>query len=169
MIDATIQQLTDEELFARPSSAVNSVAIILRHLGGNLSSRWTDFLTTDGEKSDRNRDQEFMDWEGDRQSLMDYFNRGWKTFESALESLQDKDADRTIYIRGEAHSIAQALLRSITHLTYHVGQITMIARTVHQGPWRWLTIAPGDSASHNQRTWGTAASRAGYAQRDGES
>jgi hypothetical protein len=81
MIDATIQQLTDEELFARPSSAVNSVAIILRHLGGNLSSRWTDFLTTDGEKSDRNRDQEFMDWEGDRQSLMDYFDRGWKAFE----------------------------------------------------------------------------------------
>jgi hypothetical protein len=159
MIDATIEQLTDAELFARPSPGINSVAIILRHLGGNLRSRWTDFLTSDGEKPDRNRDTEFMDWDGDRQSLIAYFNNGWRCLEAALEAIDEKTAGQTIYIRGEAHSVAQALVRSITHLTYHVGQMALIARMVHSGQWRWLTVAPGGSASHNEQTWGTAASR----------
>ena len=159
MIDATIEQLTDAELFVRPAPGFNSAAIILRHLGGNLRSRWTDFFTTDGEKPDRNRDTEFSDWEGDRQSLMTHFNVGWQALEAALETIDDENAGQTITIRGEPHTVAEALMRSITHVTYHVGQLAIIARMVHRGSWRWLTVAPGDSASHNERTWGTAASR----------
>ena len=159
MIDATIAQLTDAELFARPAPGINSVAVILRHLGGNLQSRWTDFMTTDGEKPDRDRDTEFLDWDGDRDSLIQHFNLGWEALVSALQVIDDKNIDTTIHIRGEPHSIPQALTRSVTHVTYHVGQIAMIARIVHNGDWRWLTIAPGSSAEHNDKTWGTEASR----------
>jgi len=159
MIDSTVEQLTDEELFARPSPNINSVAIILRHLSGNLHSRWTDFLTTDGEKPDRDRDTEFLDWDGDRQSLIEHFNRGWHAFDLALNTIGDQNVHQIIHIRGEPHSVLQALVRSVTHLTYHVGQIAMIARMVHDGDWHWLTVAPGSSAKHNDRTWGTASSR----------
>ncbi len=86
MIDAMLVQLTNEELFQRPAPEVNSVAVILRHLGGNLRSRWTDFLTTDGEKPDRNREQEFADWDGDRRSLMAYFDSGWTALTAALRT-----------------------------------------------------------------------------------
>ena len=159
MIDATVEQLNDEELVARPAPSLNSVAVILRHRGGNLRSRWTDFLTSDGEKPDRDRDSEFLDWEGDRQSLIKYFDAGWDALSHALNSIDDQNIKDTIYIRGEPHSIQQAVTRSVTHLTYHVGQIAMIARMVHSGEWKWLTIPPGSSAQHNSKTWGTAASR----------
>lgn len=163
MIDATVQQLTDDELFMRPTPAVNSVAIILRHLGGNLRSRWTDFLTSDGEKPDRNRDSEFRDWDGDRLSLLAHFDTGWDAFEAAIDSLNDDNIGTKIKIRGEEHSIPQALTRSVTHVTYHVGQIAMVARQVHQGEWKWLTVAPGESAQFNKETWGTSASRSVFA------
>lgn len=159
MIDATVAQLTDDELFARPQTGFNSAAILLRHLGGNLYSRWTDFLTTDGEKPDRARDVEFEDWDGDRAALLAYFDRGWKALTAAIDQINGSNIDRTILIRGEPHSIPLALMRSITHVSYHVGQITMVARMVHTGPWDWLTIAPGKSAEHNSRTWGTTAAR----------
>ena len=164
MIDAVTEQLTDAELVARPAAGINSVAIVLRHLGGNLRSRWADFLTTDGEKPDRDRDSEFLDWHGDRQSLMDHFESGWKSFEQALDAIDDENVDQTIRIRGEPHTVAQALVRSVTHLTYHVGQIAIIARMVHRGEWRWLTVAPSASALLNERTWGTAASRSIFAE-----
>ena len=159
MIDATIEQLTDAELFARPEPNINSVAIILRHLGGNLESRWTEFMTTDGEKPNRDRDSEFLDWDGDRSSLMEYFDSGWGALVRAVESIDDGNIDTIIHIRGEPHSLPQALTRSVTHLTYHVGQIAMIARMVHQGDWKWLTIAPGSSTKHNDQTWGSNQSR----------
>ena len=164
MIDATIEQLTDVELFARPEPNINSVGIILRHLGGNLRSRWTDFLTTDGEKPDRDRDTEFLDWEGDRRSLLEHFDCWWTALASALDTIDETTVNRTIHIRGEAHSIPQALTRSVTHLTYHVGQIAIVARMVHTGDWHWLTIAPGSSTEHNHDTWGTTASRSIFAE-----
>ena len=159
MIDAAVAQLTDDELHACPGTDANSVAIILRHLGGNLRSRWTDFLTTDGEKPDRDRDTEFLAWDGDRSSLLAHFDRGWSALVEALETLDAENIGQTIHIRGEPHTVAQALTRSVTHLSYHVGQLVVIARMVHEGEWRWLTIAPGRSADHNDRTWGTKASR----------
>ncbi|MBT5019522.1 MAG: DUF1572 family protein [Planctomicrobium sp.] len=166
MIDRTIEQLSDDELFARPAPGMNSVAIVLRHLGGNLQSRWTDFLTTDGEKSSRNRDTEFEDWDGDRESLLRFFNQGWNALTTALDSINDGNVGNVIEIRGEPHSIPQALVRSITHLTYHVGQIAMTARMVHRGNWNWLTVAPNESKQHNERTWGTAESRSVFSKGD---
>jgi uncharacterized damage-inducible protein DinB len=159
MIDRCVEQLTDEELGKRPAPGINSVAIILQHLGGNLRSRWTDFLTTDGEKPDRNRDGEFAEWDGDRAALIAQLDRGWLALTSAIESLDEEKLATTIFVRGEPHSLPLALMRSITHLSYHVGQITIISRTVHTGPWQWLTVPPGQSQQHNQANWGKPASR----------
>lgn len=159
MIHGILSQLSDMELRTRPRPDMNSVAVILRHLGGNLASRWTDFMSTDGEKPDRDRDREFTDWEGDRESLIAYFNSGWDALSNALSQIDAATLDRPIYIRGERHTIADAIIRSLTHLSYHVGQMALIARIVHGGAWNWLTIPPGGSAQHNKQTWGTAASR----------
>lgn len=166
MIDATAGQLTDEELATRPAPEFNSVAVILRHLGGNLRSRWTDFLTTDGEKPDRHRDTEFQDWGGDRASLLEHFDSGWKSFEAALDLIDDTNIEQLIYIRGEAHTIPQALIRSLTHIAYHAGQIAIVARMVHDGNWNWLTVAPGASEKFNDEVWGTSASRSVFSDHD---
>lgn len=163
MIDATTAQLTDAELHIRPPKGINSVAVILRHLGGNLHSRWTDFMTTDGEKPSRDRDAEFLDWEGDRESLLQYFDRGWSALVDSIDSIEAESVGRKVNIRGEPHTLAQALTRSVTHLSYHVGQIVMVGRMVHEGDWDWMTIAPGKSTDHNVRTWGTKASRSVHA------
>src|SRR3954454_23776918 len=109
MIDGAVQQLTDNEFFERPAEGINSIAVILRHLGGNLLSRWTDFLTTDGDKPSRDRDSEFDDWQGDRASLMAFFDSGWQTWRSSVESLRTEDFAKTITIRGENHTVPQAI------------------------------------------------------------
>jgi hypothetical protein len=159
MIDAAVAQLDDEELGRRPAEGINSVAVILRHLGGNLQSRWTDFLMSDGEKPTRNRDAEFEDWSGDRTSLVNYFAAGWQTMHESLAALTADDLTKSVTIRGEPHTVQLAIQRSLTHTAYHVGQIMLISRLVHSGSWKWLTIPPGGSAQHNQKTWGTTASR----------
>ncbi len=159
MIDGCVSQLNDREFFSRPAPNVNSVAIILRHLGGNLESRFTDFLTTDGEKESRCRDTEFTDWSGTRAPLLEYFDNGWAILQQALDGLDDSDLDAVVHIRGESHSVEQALLRSVAHVAYHAGQIALVARMVHVGDWQWLTIAPNQSKSFNQETWGTDQSR----------
>ncbi|MEZ6079684.1 MAG: DUF1572 family protein [Pirellulaceae bacterium] len=141
MIDGIIEQLTPDELVARPAKGVNSVAVILRHLGGNLESRWTDFLTSDGEKPDRNRDVEFGDWQADIPSLISYFERGWNALICSLRALDSDSLNQTVLIRGEPHSVPQAINRTLTHISYHVGQMAIIARQVHAGEWKWLTIA----------------------------
>ncbi len=154
IIDGAVEQLTDEELFISPQPHVNSVATILRHIGGNLISRYTNFFTSDGEKPDRDRDSEFAPWEGTRASLMAYFNSGWDQLVSVIGQIDEKTIDTPIYIRGERLTVASAFLRSLTHTSYHVGQIVLVARAVHQGEWRWLTIAPGASETYNRETWG---------------
>jgi len=164
VIDSAIRQLSDEEFFAIPADGVNSAAVVIRHLAGNLTSRWTDYLTTDGEKPNRHRDTEFDAWDGDRASLMEYFESGWQCLIDAIDSLDDDTVTQTIQIRGEDHSVPEAMTRSVNHLAYHVGQIMVIARMVHTGEWKWLTIAPGASDDHNKRTWGTSAARSAYGQ-----
>jgi len=159
MIDAAVEQLSDAELMQRPGPGLNSVGVLLRHLGGNLQSRWTDFLTTDGEKPDRNREREFADWEGDRVSLIAYFDGGWCRLVEAVESITDETVTAEIQIRGEPHSVPSAVTRSIMHIAYHTGQVVLIARAAHTGDWTWLTIAPGASAAHNEKTWGSPSSR----------
>jgi uncharacterized damage-inducible protein DinB len=159
MIDGAVDQLGDDELRRRPVEGINSVAVILRHLGGNLQSRWSDFLTADGEKPTRNRDAEFENWTGDRASLLAFFDTGWQTMRASLADLSADDLTRQVSIRGEPHTVQLAIQRSLTHTAYHVGQILLISRAVHSGPWKWLTIPPGGSTQHNQNTWGTSASR----------
>jgi hypothetical protein len=159
LVDGALKQVSDEELVRRPAPGINSIAVILRHLGGNLLSRWTDFLTTDGEKPTRDRDTEFDDWSGDRASLMAYFDNGWQVWRNSMASLTSEDFAKSVTIRGEPHTVPQAIQRSLTHTAYHVGQIMLIARSIHDGDWHWLTIPPGGSQQHNQQTWGTAASR----------
>jgi uncharacterized damage-inducible protein DinB len=159
MIDGAVAQLSDAELRARPRPGMNSVAVILRHLAGNLLSRWTDFLTTDGEKPDRRREQEFLDWEGDRASLLARFDAGWNALVNALQEIDATTWDRPVFIRGERLTVADATLRALTHIGYHAGQIVLVARLVHDGPWHWLTIPPGGGAPHDRQSSGAAASR----------
>lgn len=171
MIDAAVSQLSDTELITRPRPDMNSVAVILRHLGGNLLSRWSDFWTTDGEKPNRDRDREFDDWEGDRESLLAYFNSGWDMLTKAIEQINETNVDRPLFIRGERHTVADALMRSLTHLSYHVGQITLLARLIHDEEWRWLTIPPGSSAEYNKKTLEAAGRQrvdAGTTEQEGE-
>ena len=167
VIDAAVEQLTDEQFFHRPATNANSVAVLLRHLGGNLQSRWDQFLTEDGEKPSRDREKEFKDWHGDRSSLIEYFDVGWHTLISTLKSLADDDLTQLVTIRGEAHTIPQAIQRSLTHISYHVGQLLLIARMVHNNDetWNWVTIPPGQSKQHNKNTWGTSASRSTFGEK----
>ena len=145
MADRAIATLDDRQFFGSPSRQVNPVALIVKHLAGNLTSRWTDFLTTDGEKPGRDRDGEFRVADSDtRDSLLTEWERGWTTLLDTLEWLSDADLGRTITIRGEPHTVRQALLRGLLHVAYHSGQILYLARWLEPDS-RWLTIAPGAS------------------------
>lgn len=146
--DAAIAELSDEGFFQRPSEAVNSVALIVKHLAGNLASRWTDFLTSDGDKPGRDRDAEFVLTSADtRANLLAAWERGWQAVLATVGSLTDADLLREVTIRGEKHTVQQAVLRGTTHAAYHVGQILYVARLV--SPDRtWITIPPGQSQSH---------------------
>lgn len=144
MAEKAIAQLTEEELQHRPAPGVNSVAVIVRHVAGNLISRWTDFLTTDGEKPDRNREGEFADWAGTREELMNHWDRAFSVLFAALGDLRAEDLSRTVTIRNEPHSAPRAIIRSLDHLAYHVGQILMLARMVHRGEWKYITVPPRD-------------------------
>jgi len=148
--EGALSQVRDEQFFAAPSEGDNSVAVIVKHVGGNLLSRWTDFLTSDGEKPGRNRDGEFEITAADsRQALMEKWEAGWKTLSSTMETLDETDLKRTITIRGEALSVLQAVNRHLTHLSYHTGQIVYVAKHYAGNSWRTLSVARGKSAEFN--------------------
>jgi hypothetical protein len=145
LADRAMGQLSDEEFFRRPAAHVNPVALIVKHLAGNLHSRWSDFLTTDGEKPTRDRDQEFVVGEGDtRTNLLEAWERGWQTLFNTVAGLDAADLSKSITIRGESHTVCQALVRGLTHAAYHVGQILYLVRLLRPDS-AWLTIAPGQS------------------------
>ena len=145
LADRAMAQLDDEGFFRRPAAHVNPVALIVKHLAGNLASRWTHFLTTDGEKSSRDRDGEFVITQQDtRVSLLAAWERGWKTLFDTLDSLGESDLEKSVTIRGEKHRVSQALLRGLSHAAYHTGQILYLVRLwLPDSPW--LTIPPGQS------------------------
>jgi len=148
LADRAIGALDDEAFFRRPAEQVNSAAIVVKHLAGNLLSRWTNFLTTDGDKPSRNRDGEFViDAHNSRSQLLASWEAGWNALLSTIDSLKDGDLDKTVTIRGEPHTVRQALLRGLTHAAYHVGQITYLSR-LYKPDAPWLTIAPGQSSMH---------------------
>src|SRR5688572_26064278 len=129
-VERAIAQLTDDDLRKRPAPTFNSIAVIMQHIAGNLISRWTDFLTTDGEKPDRNREGEFDDVKVSRDQLMKHWERGFKVLFDSLDSLREEDLTRTVYIRAEPHSVPKAIIRALDHVAYHTGQILFIARLV---------------------------------------
>ena len=150
--ESAISQLKDEELFFTLDPESNSVAIVIKHLAGNMRSRFMDFLTSDGEKPDRHRDQEFeMESRPTRDEVMKLWEKGWEYVFSALASLQPEDVTRTVYIRGEAHTVLQAMNRQIAHYAYHVGQIVYLAKHIRSAEWKSLSIPRGKSEEVNQK------------------
>jgi uncharacterized damage-inducible protein DinB len=147
MADRAMAELDDGDFFRRPGDAVNPVALIVKHLAGNMASRWADFKTSDGEKPTRDRDGEFvLKDEDSRENLMAAWERGWETLFDALDGLTDADMAITVTIRGEAHSARQALLRGMSHVAYHTGQILYLVRLLRPES-TWQTIPPGRSRS----------------------
>ena len=153
--DEAIVQVNDDQLRIPLHPETNSIAVIMKHVAGNLRSRWTNFLTEDGEKPWRDRDDEFKDTFPDRSEMLAHWERGWQCLFETLLSLTDDDLDKTITIRGEVLSVAEALQRSLGHTCYHVGQIVMVARCVCQSEWKVLTIARGGSTEFNATVWGS--------------
>jgi hypothetical protein len=145
LAEDALVELLDGEFFRRPAAHVNSPAVILKHLTGNLRSRWTDFLTTDGEKPDRNRDGEFeIGGEESRERLMSAWDEGWAALLNSVGELRGDDLARRVTIRGEEHSVQQAMLRALNHVAYHVGQILYLVRWMRPDA-KWLTVPPGGS------------------------
>jgi len=145
LAERAMAQLDDQDFFRRPGEQVNPVALIVKHLAGNMASRWTDLLTTDGEKPSRDRDREFLLSDEDtRENLMAAWERGWGFLFDTLAGLTDADMPATVTIRGEAHSARQALLRGMSHVAYHTGQFLYLVRLLRPDS-AWMTIAPGQS------------------------
>ena len=156
LADGAIAQVADDRLRQPLDEHTNSIAVVMRHVAGNLRSRWTDVLTTDGEKPWRDRDGEFVDTYPDRAAIVADWESGWACLFESLGRLTDGDLGRTVVIRGEAMPLAVAATRSLGHTCYHVGQIVILARH-HAGPtWTTLTVPRGGSARYNQTHWGDA-------------
>ena len=152
LADKAIQQVSDRELFVTLDEEANSIAVVMKHMAGNMLSRWTNFLTSDGEKPDRNRDMEFVIEEGTtKQSVLDYWERGWQAVFAAVEPLQPHDFEKTVNIRGEAHTIVQAINRQMTHYAYHVGQIVFLAKHFRSSEWKSLSVPRNRSAEFNAK------------------
>ena len=146
-----MDQLTDEQLFEAIDDEANSIAIIVKHMSGNMLSRWTDFLTTDGEKPTRNRDGEFEEPPATRAALLATWESGWSSVFSALRPLTEADLTRTVTIRGEAHSVMQAINRQVAHYGLHVGQIVLLAKHFAGHRWQSLSVPRNRSVEFNQR------------------
>ena len=149
--ERAIAQMREGSLSWQLTPETNSVAVIVRHLHGNMLSRWTDFLTTDGEKEDRNRDAEFEESIVSRDAVMQAWAEGWACLFDALERLTEEDLNKTIYIRGEAHSVTEAIHWQMAHYAYHVGQIVLLARAAAGTEWTFLSIPKGESEQFNAR------------------
>ena len=147
--DKTFAQLSDEQLFWQYNSESNSIATIVKHLSGNMLSRWTDFLTSDGEKEWRKRDAEFENDITSRTELLTLWNAGWQCFFDAIHPLTDDDLSREIFIRNQGHTVMEAINRQLAHYPYHVGQIVFIGKMVCDKDWTSLSIPKGDSDAFN--------------------
>ena len=146
LAERAFEQVSGEEFFRVIDAESNSIAAIAKHVGGNLHSRWTDFLTSDGEKADRNRDAEFIAETDSRDSIMRIWETGWKVLFETLESLKTEDLGKTIQIRGEDFTVLRALNRSLAHTAYHVGQIVFLAKHLRAADWKNLSVPKNQSA-----------------------
>src|SRR5579863_1952316 len=157
--ERAMAQVSDAQLFASLDEESNSIAIIVKHMTGNMRSRWTDFLTTDGEKPDRNRDSEFVDPPATREALLREWEDGWARVFEAIEPLTDADLGRVVTIRGEAHSVMQAINRQLAHYPHHVGQIVLLAKHFARDHWQSLSVPRNKSADFNRRVSAGEASQ----------
>ena len=157
--EKAMAQASDDQLFASLDDESNSIAIIVKHMTGNMRSRWTDFLTSDGEKPTRNRDNEFVDPPPTRDALIADWEQGWACLFSAIEPLTDADLARTITIRGEAHSVLQAINRQLAHYPMHIGQIILLAKHFAGANWQTLSVARNRSAEYNRKVAAGEASQ----------
>ena len=149
--EKAMEQLHEEQLFWQYNEESNSIAVIVSHISGNMLSRFTDFLTTDGEKPWRNRDAEFTNPFRNKEELMAQWNQGWDCLLDALAGLTDADLERIIYIRNDGHTVTEAINRQLAHYPYHVGQIIYIGRLIKDKQWKSLSIAPGASQAYNEK------------------
>src|ERR1041385_1033105 len=150
LADKAIEQLRDDEFFVTLDNESNSVAVIMKHMAGNMFSRWTHFLTTDGEKPNRHRDMEFViEQNTTKQDVMDYWERGWAQFFAALEPLVPDDLGKSVMIRGQEHTVIQAINRQLMHYANHIGQIVFLAKHFRSSEWKSLSIPRNRSAEFN--------------------
>lgn len=147
--DKTIEQLSEQELYAQPNEASNSIAIIMQHIAGNMLSRWTNFLTEDGEKEWRDRDSEFESQQLDKADLIAYWEKGWTCFLDTLQQLSEDDLLKTILIREEPLTAIDAINRQMAHYPYHIGQMIYAAKIMKNNDWHNLSIPKGQSAAFN--------------------
>ena len=150
MGDESLTRLTEEEIHFRFEENSNSCAIIAKHMAGNMLSRWTDFLTADGEKEWRNREAEFQDYFNSKEALIEYWEKGWSTLFSAIDPLQTSDLEKIIYIRNEGHNILEAINRQLAHYSYHVGQLVLMSKAIKGNTWQSLSIPKGQSSTFNK-------------------
>jgi hypothetical protein len=151
--EKAIGQVSEEKLFWQFNEESNSIATIVKHLWGNMLSRWTDFLSTDGEKRWRNRDTEFENNFKTRAELFSIWQEGWERMFDTIEELNDEDLEKTVYIRGEAHTVIEAINRQIAHYSYHIGQIVFLAKMVSKEQWKSLSIPKGKSKEFNEKLY----------------
>ena len=159
LAERAMAQVTDEQLLAVMDSEMNCIAVIVKHMAGSMRSRWTDFLTSDGEKPDRNRDAEFVDPPSTREALFALWEDGWQCVFRALEPLSDQDLQRSVTIRGEAHSVMQAINRQLAHYSYHCGQIVFLAKHFKTREWQSLSVHRGQSEEFRRRVAAGKASQ----------
>ena len=151
LAEKAMAQVSEDSFFKVISEVSNSIGIIVKHLSGNMRSRWRDFLTTDGEKPDRNRDYEFIRENGDtRDTIMQKWEQGWSHLFEALATIESEDLGRTVYVRSEPHSVMEAIHRQLTHYAYHVGQIVYLARHFAGDKWLTLSVPRGKSEAFNE-------------------
>ncbi|MBV9339584.1 MAG: DUF1572 domain-containing protein [Acidobacteria bacterium] len=159
LAEKAMAQVQDEHLFATLDDEMNSIAVIVKHMAGNMRSRWRDFLNSDGEKPDRNRDSEFIDPPRTREAVLRTWQEGWQHVFTALEPLSDNDLGRTVTIRGEPHSVMQAINRQLAHYASHCGQIILLAKHFAHDKWQSLSIPRNQSAEFNRRVVAHEASQ----------
>jgi len=147
--EKAMDQLEAEQLFVPINENTNSIATIIKHISGNMLSRWTDFLTSDGEKEWRNRDAEFENDSESKEEILEVWNKGWKCFLDTLDSLQSEQLSDIIYIRNEGHTVVEAINRQLAHYPYHVGQIVFYAKQLKNSPWNSLSIPKNNSGNYN--------------------
>jgi hypothetical protein len=148
--EKAMAQIEEADLFRRPAPGSNSISVIVQHLHGNMLSRWTDFLTSDGEKHWRDRDSEFEAGVPSHGELMTRWNEGWDRLEAAIDALAPEDLHRTVLIRAEEHTVAQAIARQLAHVPYHIGQIVLLAKAFAGGGFQSLSIPRGGSKAFNR-------------------